>query len=241
MGNDFKARADDLKPRERIARAGTTKGADAVDLLATILKTGAAGCDVVELARRLIDAFGGVEPLVACDLNELRSGVAAYNAAHPDRKILGFGPVKALVLAAAFEFARRGRGAAAAAREPLETADDAAAVFRAALRGDETQEKFLVLPLDVRRRPLSAPLVVAVGTVDGVSVHPRDVFAAAVKWNAKSVVVAHNHPSGSPKPSARDRSLTAALDAAGKMMGIALLDHVILGARTHYSFAETHT
>ena len=109
MANDFKSRTTELKPRERIETAGSASVASAVELLAIILKTGAAGCDVMELSRRLIDAFGGVEELVKTDLNTLKNGVREYNRRNPERKILGLGRVKMLELAAAFELARRVR------------------------------------------------------------------------------------------------------------------------------------
>ena len=100
MPNNFKTRAAELKPREKIESAGTASTATAVELLAVILKTGGAGCDVMELSGRLIDAFGGVEELVKTDLNTLKSGVAGYNKRNPERKILGLGRVKMLELAA---------------------------------------------------------------------------------------------------------------------------------------------
>jgi DNA repair protein RadC len=79
MGNDFKNRALESKPRERIEKAGSAAVASAAELLAIIIKTGTAGCDVMELSRRLIDAFGSVEALVKTDLNTLIGGIKAYN------------------------------------------------------------------------------------------------------------------------------------------------------------------
>ena len=92
--------------------------------------------------------------------------------------------------------------------------------------------------IDAKRRPLSEPQLIAVGTVNGVGIHPRDVFSIAVRWNAHSIVVAHNHPSGSSLPSKRDVDLTWGLYGAGKMMGIALVDHIIITGKSHYSFAD---
>lgn len=238
MSNDFKKRAVELKPRERIERAGSAADASAAELLAIILKTGTAGCDVMELSRRLIDAFGSAEALVKTDLNTLRSGITAYNEANPRRPIRGMGRVKTLQLAAAFELARRGYASSGVEKAAVLSSTDAAAVFRTALAKNEEKEKFWVLPLDVKRRPLSEPQVIAVGTLNGVSVHPRDVFSIAVRWNAHSVVVAHNHPSGSSLPSKRDVELTWGLYGAGKMMGIPLIDHIIITEKSHYSFAD---
>lgn len=241
MANNFKSRAVELKPRERIEEAGSASVASGAELLAIILKTGTAGCDVMELARRLIDAFGSVEALVRSDLNTLKSGIVAYNDKNPDRKIVGLGRVKLLELAAAFELARRGYATKKEPVRAVNTSAEAAAVFQATMRVDEEKEKFWVLPLDARHRPLSEPQVIALGTVNGVNVHPRDVFSVAVRWNAHSVVVAHNHPSGSTLPSKRDNELTWGLYGAGKMMGIPLVDHLILTMKSYYSFADAGT
>lgn len=238
MGNDFKKRSIELKPRERIEKAGSASVASAAELLAVIIKTGTAGCDVMELSRRLIDAFGSVEALVKTDFNTLKSGIKSYNAVNPSRAIIGLGRVKILQLAAAFELARRGYAARHDPKTSVDSSLDAAAIFRAALGENEEKEKFMILPLDLKRRPLSEPQIISIGTLNGVSVHPRDVFSIAVRWNAHSVVVAHNHPSGSVLPSKHDESLTWGLFGAGQMMGIALVDHIIITEKSHYSFAD---
>ena len=240
MANNFKERIAELKPRERIETAGSASVASAVELLAVILKTGAAGCDVMELSRRLIDAFGGVEELARTDLNTLKSGVARYNKATPDRKVLGLGRVKMLELAAAFELARRGYARKRNLKKPVRSSADAVEVFRGVMKIDAEREMFLALPLDSKKRPLADAQVISIGTANGVSVHPRDVFATAVRWNASAIVVAHNHPSGDASPSNRDDELTRGFDVAGKMMGIPLVDHIILGGKTFYSYADDH-
>ena len=106
------------------------------------------------------------------------------------------------------------------------------------LSAGERQEKFWALPLDAKRRPHSEPQLIAVGTVNGVGIHPRYVFSIAVRWNAHSIVVAHNHSSGSSLPSKRDVDLTWGLYGAGKRMGIARVDHIIITEKSHYSFAD---
>jgi DNA repair protein RadC len=238
MGNDFKSRANGLKPRERIESLGAAASASAEELLAIILKTGAAGCDVMELSRRLIDAFGGIEELVRTDLNSLKAVVTDYNKRNPSRKILGLGRVKILELTAAFELARRGYGIKRNLNEPIVSVSVAAELFASVVRNDAEQECFLVLPLDGKKRPLAEPLIVALGTSNVVSIHPRDVFSVAVKWNASAVIVAHNHPSGNIEPSKEDMSLTQKLCEAGKVIGIPLVDHIIIGALDYYSYAE---
>ena len=165
-------------------------------------------------------------------------GIAAHNLRCPERKILGLGRGKILELIAAFELARCGYAARQTHVSAVASSADAAGLFRRMLPVGERQEKFWALPLDAKRRPLSEPQLIAVGTVNGVGIHPRDVFSIAVRWNAHSIVVAHNHPSGSTLPSKRDVDLTWGLYGAGKMMGIALVDHIIITEESHYSFAD---
>src|SRR5579885_2316514 len=114
---------------------------------------------------------------------------------------------------------------------------DAAAVARAIV-GDADREYFVAMLLDAKHR-VSAVHVVAIGSLTLAIVHPREVFKAAVIANAAAVVVAHNHPSGDPSPSAEDREMTARLATAGDVLGIKLLDHVIVGDGERYvSFAD---
>lgn len=110
-------------------------------------------------------------------------------------------------------------------------AEDAVELFYDAVPIAGGSEGFFVLPLDDKRRTLSAPILVSLGT-DAVTtvVSPREVFAEALKLDAKSIIVAHNHPSGDITPSLQDRELTAALKRLGDIFGIKLLDHLIIGA-----------
>lgn len=85
---------------------------------------------------------------------------------------------------------------------------------------------------------IGAPRVVAIGSVHGVEVHPREVFRVAIERSAAGIVVAHNHPSGDPSPSADDTVLTARLRSIGELLGIPVVDHVIVTAASFYSFAE---
>lgn len=238
MPNRIKERAKESLPREKIKAAGTAAVATGAELLAILLKTGAEGCDVLELSRRLIDAFGSIEALVKSDLNTLRSGIASYNESHPDRMLLGLGDVKILELSAAFELARRGYATRKPAAKRILTSQSAVRTFRSVMTDSEECEKFWVIPLDARRHPLAEPQVAAQGTVNGVDVHPRDVFKLAIRWNAHSIVVAHNHPSGSLTPGKSDIELTRSLFEAGQTIGIPLRDHLIIAPRGYYSFAD---
>lgn len=99
------------------------------------------------------------------------------------------------------------------------------------------RERFLVLLLDNRYRVLAIEEV-AVGSVSQALVHPREVYKSAVLANATALICVHNHPSGDPAPSDEDRSVTRRLKEAGDLLGIALLDHVIIGSETYHSFKE---
>lgn len=101
-----------------------------------------------------------------------------------------------------------------------------------------TQECFVVLCLDSKHRVVGRPVMVAMGTLNAVEVHPRDVFRQAVRDNAAAIIVAHNHPSGDIQPSAEDANLTKRLKQAGDVLGIPILDHLIISQDKFESFAD---
>lgn len=105
------------------------------------------------------------------------------------------------------------------------------------LIGAAPREHFMVVLLDTKHRPLAIHEV-SIGTVDSSVVHPREVFMIAIALASTAIVVAHNHPSGDPSPSSNDRAITRRLRDAGELLGIPLLDHVVIGDDTYYSFAD---
>jgi len=128
-------------------------------------------------------------------------------------------------------------GAPAGPRPQVNTGRDAAGIISPLLAGSLV-ERFGVLTVDTKHRVIGWD-VVSVGTLDATIVHPRDVFRVALQQNAAAVIVAHNHPSGDPTFSADDETLTRRLQTAGEMMGIAVLDHVVIGDAGRYcSFKE---
>ena len=241
MTSSQSALKNEEKPRERILRAGSATVVSGAELLAILIGTGVQGCDALELSYRLIDAFGSVEALVRSDLNTLKAGIHAYNKRHAMRKIVGLGDTKLITLAAAFELARRGYLEQREMTKPILTSEAAIPFFRAAVGSNALQESFWVLPLDARRRPLAEPQMVAKGTVNNVSVHLRDVFSLAVRWNAHSIIVAHNHPSGCPAPSKLDVRLTESLQKGAELMGIPMRDHIVFTDEEYYSFTDQMT
>lgn len=155
------------------------------------------------------------------------------------RAARGEGPGDRLLLArweAAVELARRTLSAPLPRPAPLRSAEDVFARYRY-LIGDSPVEVFLAVLLDVKHRGMGEARV-STGILNGSLIHPREVFAPAIRERAAAVIVVHNHPSGDPAPSAEDREATRRLRTAGEIVGIPLLDHVIIGERSFYSFRE---
>jgi DNA repair protein RadC len=138
------------------------------------------------------------------------------------------GPCKAQVLKAALELGRRLTEEAVPASVTLRTPAQVAAVLREQARALD-RERFWVLLLDVKNRLVKAPVEVSQGLLDTCPAHPREVFREAILAACANVILAHNHPSGDPAPSGEDIRLTKQLVQAGRMVGIPVLDHVILG------------
>ena len=230
--NDFKGKDDDLKPRERLMRAASVDEVSDESLLAILLKTGAQGCDVIELSRRLISVFGSLKNLVNSDWRQIRERISAHNAGAPSCPIKGIGLVKCLELAAAFELGRRGGRLTHQdlSKIQIRTSEDAYRVFRNALPTAGETESVYVLPLDSRNRPICLPIRISDGSVGSSAIVPSVVFREAVRWSARSIVVAHNHPSGDPTPSAVDINATRTLREAAQTLGVRLLDHLVLGS-----------
>ena len=209
-------------PRERILQLGEARLSDA-ECLALLLRTGARGESAEALAQRLLRRFGGLPGLAAASVRETAAQA-------------GVGPVRAAGLAAAFGLARRLAEAALRPGTPVQHGGDVARIVRDSARGSR-RENFFVVLLDRRHRVLSVQIV-GTGSVDAVAVHPREVFAPAIRDSAATVVVAHNHPSGDPTPSAEDRLVTERLREVGELVGIAMLDHVVVGDERYFSFAD---
>ena len=223
--NNFKNKSGELKPREQMERAASPHSVPSEAILAILLRTGSAGCDVMELSRRLIAAFGSIQRLVTSDWRTIEARIEKYNAEHKEKPILGLGHVKCL------------EGYRAARPEPEEvrlmtvtSAREAYRLFRAAALEQEEQECFWVLPLNARKHPICEPICLFRGSVDSSRVYAREVFRDAVRWSASYIYVAHNHPSGDPTPSKKDVALTKTLRRLARSLEICLLDHLVLGA-----------
>lgn len=236
MPNNFRERADETKPREKMALAPSLRSVASEDLLAVLLKTGASGCDVSTLSTRLLSMCGSTARFVrmASDWRAMKEAIRLHNGNCADgAKILGVGDVKLMEIAGAIELARRGLSAdsdsTAEMPASIRSVNDAVAAFRVAMRGRHEQENFFVLPVNVRSVPMSEPVCVTRGGIASTPVHPREVFREAVRWGAHAIAVAHNHPSGNPRPSPEDIALTGRLLSVSADLGIPLIDHIIIG------------
>ncbi len=187
-------------------------------LVAVVLGTRGTG-----LARALLDHCGDLGDLARASPRELTA-------------VNGVGEARAARLSAAFQLGRCALVPPVVGAGELAGAADAFARLQPRFAGVR-QELFIALALDVRNAVL-AEIEVARGCLTGVEVHPREVFRPLIRMSAAAVVVAHNHPSGDPRPSPEDLALTDRLRKVGELVGIPVLDHVIVGGPEYVSMAE---
>jgi len=210
------------RPRERMYLYGPDKLSNA-ELLAILLRTGSRQESALGLARRILERAGSLRQLPELTLEELM-------------EIGGIGPSKAVQIAAALELGRRlgitYREAGAEIRSPT----DAARVLMEEMRFFN-REYFRAVLLNTKNRVISIEDI-SVGSLSVSIVHPREVFRPAVRKSAASIILVHNHPSGDPTPSKEDCKVTDKIVQAGEMIGIKVLDHIILGEGSYYSFKE---
>ncbi len=210
------------RPRERLLHQGAAALSSA-ELLAILLQTGTQAASATDLAGRLLVTFGSLDALSRAQPDELTRQV-------------GIGPTKATAVLAAFELGRRAQAAPAARRPAIRTPGDVAALLGGQMRHLD-REHFRAVLLNTRHEVLDAPSV-AVGGLDSAPIHPREVFKEAIRRSAAAVILVHNHPSGTPEPSADDLRITARLREAGRVVGIEVLDHVIIGDGRFVSLRE---
>jgi DNA repair protein RadC len=210
------------RPRERLKYYGAGALSTA-ELLAILLRVGTQGENVVTLSTRMLIEFKGLHGLDKANFNELA-------------QIKGIGMAKTAQLKAAMELGRRLLIASPEARPQITSPTDAANLLMPEMARLE-QEHLRVLLLDTKNRVLDSPTIY-IGNVNASIIRPAEVFREAIKVNATALVVAHNHPSGDPTPSPEDVQVTRTLVEAGKMLGIELLDHIIIGQQKFVSLKE---
>lgn len=209
------------RPREKLLAHGSAAVSDA-ELLAVLLGSGSRGKDALALGRELLNAAGSLGALLGRPDQQIRIG--------------GLGPAKRARIAAALELARRSLREELQDRPSLGNPRDSGDYLRARLR-HLPYEVFGCLYLDNRHRVLAFEELFR-GTVDGASVHPREVVRACLQHNACAVIFAHNHPSGVAEPSAADRAITHELRDALQLVGVRVLDHLVIGSGEPVSMAS---
>jgi len=210
------------RPREKLERVGAA-GLGDNELVALVLGLGGPSATALDLANRILAEVDGVVGLTRVSADRLR-------------QVPGVGAAKASQVLAAVELGRRTLIAQADRRQRFASPREVASFLlpRYSARG---VEQFGVVLLDARHRLIKAT-VLSVGTLDCSVVHPRDVFREAAIGGASTLVLFHNHPSGDPTPSHDDEILTRRFVAAGELMGVEVMDHLILADARYFSFRE---
>ena len=211
------------RPREKMASCGARSLTDA-ELIAILLRTGTPEKSALTIAGEMT-ADGGL-------YNRLAGITRISELMH----IKGLGQAKAATVLAALEIGRRIASARPLERVHIGSAQEGADFLMPRLRY-AAREQFVAVMLNSKNRVIATE-VISEGTLTSSVVHAREVFAPALLHHAAAVIVAHNHPSGDPQPSCEDREVTAMLVESGKVLGIPLLDHLIIGDGAYYSFQE---
>lgn len=210
------------RPRERLYREGAEILTNA-ELLSVLIGTGSKNKSALEIAHELTADNGLYRHVAKCHKVE-------------ELYCKGLGKAKAAKILAALELGKRVACASAVESEQITSPNDAAQYLMGRLR-NETHEKFLVMLLDTKNKIINTEQI-SEGSLNGSVVHPREVYAPAIVAHSACILVAHNHPSGDPRPSYEDRKITEILDKTGDILGIPLMDHVVIGDGCYYSFKE---
>ncbi len=214
---------EDERPREKLLNLGPSALTDA-ELLAIFLRTGIHGKTAVDLARELLSEFNGLVGLFSANQ-------------HSFCQAKGMGMAKYAQLQAVLEMSRRYLREELGERDALTNVAATRRYLKMRLRG-YPYEVFACLFLDTRHRVIEYNELFR-GTIDGASVHPREVIRAAMHCNAAAVIFAHNHPSGVAEPSNADVQITHQLKQALSLVEVRVLDHIIIGEGDGVSLAES--
>lgn len=210
------------RPRERMLKIGSTHLSNQ-ELLAILLGSGTKASSVMDLSNRVLMHFEGIKLLSDATIEELTA-------------IRGIGPAKGVVILAAIEIGKRMNQYKPNDRYIIRSPEDGADYVMEEMRS-LAQEHFVVLFLNTKNQIIHRQTIF-IGSLNASIVHPREIYREAVKRSAASIICAHNHPSGDPTPSQEDIHVTRRLVESGKMIGIELLDHLIIGDRKFISLKE---
>lgn len=218
----IKQMAEDERPREKLVKYGVNSLSN-TELLAILIRTGTKDASAIDLARQILSTNKeGIRILTDCTVEELS-------------QIKGIGISKASQLLAAIELGKR-ISTSSKQLQCIKSPKDVADLFMAEMRYHK-KEHFKILMLNTKNEVISSDLV-SVGSLNSSLVHPREVFVNAIRKSTSSIILVHNHPSGNPCPSKEDINITKRLIEAGKIIGIDVLDHIIIGDGSYFSLKE---
>jgi DNA repair protein RadC len=214
---------EEERPREKLLKFGPEVLSTA-ELLALIIRTGSKEDTAIELSNKLLTHAGGLKFLKDLSIEELR-------------KVKGIGLAKAAQIKAVIQLGRRIRMANFDDDGEVITSPQDVANLLLARLSFLNKEHFVILLLDTKNKVISIEEI-SIGSLNNSIVHPREVFKPAIRRSSAAIILAHNHPSGNPKPSSEDIDVTRRLCEAGKLMGIEVLDHLVIGNKDYISLKE---
>jgi len=221
-GITIKSLPEAERPRERLLLKGSNALSNS-ELLAIIIGKGAPQEPATRLAERIIHKFGDISDLSKLTIQELIT-------------IKGIGIAKACQISSCFEISRRISGVPLIKSKEYNSAIQIYNLVNPYLI-DKEKEHFIIVSLDTRRRLIALDNI-SIGTINQTIVHPREVFKTAINRRASFIIIAHNHPSGDPTPSADDLAVTERLVNVSYTIGIPILDHIIVGQKQFLSLKE---
>lgn len=213
---------DGERPQEKLLTTGPASLSDA-ELLALFIRSGTRGHSAVDIGRNLLTEFGGIRQILTAERHRL--------CGFP-----GLGPARYALLLAAREIGRRFLDQSLRRQGPLSSPGQAADFLTHHLR-DRKREVFAILYLDTRHQVIDYRELFS-GTLNGATVHPREVVRSVIEHNASAVILAHNHPSGVAEPSQADASLTRRLRDALELIDVRVLDHIVIGDGEFVSMSD---
>ncbi|QXM07460.1 RadC family protein [Crassaminicella indica] len=215
--------AESERPREKLIRSGV-KNLSNAELLAILIRTGTKEISAIDLSQRILSAReDGLRYLADCTIEELSN-------------LKGIGKTKACQIVAAVELGKRLSMSISKAKFSVQSPKDVANIFMEEMRYYK-KEYFKSVLLNTKNEIISIEDV-SIGSLNSSLVHPREVFVGPIRKSASSIILIHNHPSGNPKPSNEDIKITKRLMEVGKIIGIEVLDHIIIGDGKFISLKE---
>lgn len=212
----------ELRPRERLITLGV-ETLPTSELLAIIIGSGNKEESAINLAHRLLNRPGGLGWLASASVEEIQ-------------EVRGVGPAKACQIKAALELAKRMTALGGESMPVIRSPQDIAALVMEEMRLLD-REHFKTISVNTKNQVLAIETV-SIGSLNSSIVHPREVFKNPLKRSAAAIVLVHNHPSGDPTPSSEDVAVTGRLVEGGKILGMEILDHIVIGDKKYVSLRE---